>query len=67
MIAGHVFTSFQEMYQGAVKIARVVEETEAESRQIGLAKRKFGEGGSGAQGNKRFRNFNLAKDRDKGI
>jgi len=24
MIAGHVFTSFQEMYQRAVKIARVI-------------------------------------------
>jgi len=42
MIAGHVFTSFQEMYQRAVKIALVIEETEPESRQIGLAKRKFG-------------------------
>jgi len=30
MIARHVFTSFQEMYQRAVKIARVIEETEAE-------------------------------------
>ena len=41
MIAGHVFMSFQEMYQRAVKIARVIDETEAESRQIGQAKRKF--------------------------
>jgi len=46
MIAGHVFTSFQEMYQRAVKIARVIAETEAESRQLGLAKRKFNQGGS---------------------
>jgi len=30
MIAGYVFTSFQEMYQRVVKIARVIEETEAE-------------------------------------
>jgi len=55
------------MYQRAVKIARVIEETRAESRQIGLGKRKFGQGGSSAQGSKRFRNFNPAKDRGKGI
>ena len=67
MIAGHAFTSFQEMYQRAVKIARVIEETDAEGRQMGLAKRKFGQGGSSAQGSKRFRNFNLAKDRGKGV
>ena len=48
MITGHVFTSFQEMYQRTVKIARVIGETEAEHRQIGLDKRKFGQGRSGA-------------------
>ena len=58
MIAGHVFTSFQAMYQRAVKIAQVIEEAEAESWQMGLAKRKFGPGGSSALGNKKFRNFN---------
>jgi len=47
MIAAYVFTSFQEMYQRAVKTVRVIEETKAEGRQIGLAKRKFGQGGSG--------------------
>ena len=67
MIAGNVFTSFQEMYQWAVKIDRVLEETEAESWQIGQAKRKFGQGGSSAQGNRRFRSFNPARDRGKGI
>jgi len=67
IITRYVFTSFQEMYQRAVKIARVIEETEAESRQIGLAKRKFSQRGSGAQGNKRFINFNPAKDWGKGI
>jgi len=35
MIAGYVFTSFQEMYRRAVKIARVIEETEAESWRMG--------------------------------
>jgi len=67
MIAGHVFTSFQEMYKRAVKIALVIEETKAEGRQMGLAKRKFSQGGSSTQGNKRFRNFNPAKDRGKGV
>jgi len=42
LIAGHIFTSFQEMYRRAVKIARVIEVTEAESQRMGLAKRKFG-------------------------
>jgi len=32
MIAGHVFTNFKGMYQRAVKIARVIEETEAKGR-----------------------------------
>jgi len=67
MIAGHVFTSFPEMYQRAVKIAWVIEETEAEGRQMGLAKRKFSQGGSSTPGNKRFRNFNPTKDRGKGV
>ena len=51
MIAGHVFTNFQEMHQRAVKIARVIEETEAEGQQMGFAKRKFGRGGFSTQGN----------------
>jgi len=42
MIDGHVFISFQEMYQRAVKIDRALNETEAESWRMGLAKRKFG-------------------------
>ena len=48
IIAWHVFTSFQEMYQRAAKIAWVIEETEAKSQQMGPVKRKFGQGGSGA-------------------
>ena len=58
MIAGHVFTSFQEMYQRTVKIARVIEETEAKGRRMGLAKRKFGQEGSSTQRSSKFRNFN---------
>ena len=58
MIAGHVFTSFKEMYQWAVKIARVIAETEVESQQLGLAKRKFNQGGSSTQGSNKVCNFN---------
>jgi len=58
MVAGYVFTSFQEMYQRAGKIARVIAETEAESRQIGIAKRKFNQGGSSTQGSSKISNFN---------
>ena len=66
MIAGHVFTSFQEMYQWAVKKARVIEQTKAESRQLDQAKRKFGPGGSNNPWNKRFRDFNIARHQGKG-
>jgi len=58
MIAGHVFTSFQEMHQRTVKISRVIAETEVENRQIGLAKRKFNQGGSSTQGSNKISNFN---------
>ena len=58
MIAGHVFSSFQGMYQRAVKIARVIAEIEAESRQVGLANRKFNQGGSSTQGSNKISNFN---------
>jgi len=61
MIARHVCTCFQEMYQRAVKIAWVIEENDAESPQIGLAKRRFSSGGSRAQENKRYRKFNSRK------
>ena len=66
MIAGHIFTIFQEMYQRVVKIARVIEETKVESREMGLAKRRFGPGGSRTEGNKRFRKLNPKEDRAKG-
>ena len=63
MIVGHVFSNFQEMYQRVVKIARVIEKTKAESRQMCLAKRRFSPGGSRTQENKRFKKFNTKKGR----
>jgi len=40
MIAGQTFENFQDMYQRAVKIARVLEESENESQALNLEKRK---------------------------
>ena len=42
MIAGQTFQNFQDMYQRAVKIARVLEESENENRALNLGKRKMG-------------------------
>jgi len=41
MIAGHSFENFKEMYQRAVKLARVLEETNWENRASNLGKRKI--------------------------
>jgi len=46
IIAGYTYANFQEMYQKAVKIARIMNETETENREKGQVKRKFGPGGS---------------------
>ena len=40
VIAGQTFTNCQEMYQRAVKAARVLEETEKETQALNLEKRK---------------------------
>jgi len=40
VIARQTFTSFQEMYQRAVKIARVLEESKKETQALNLEKRK---------------------------
>jgi len=42
MISGQTFQNFQEMYQRAVKIARLLEELENENRALNLGKRKMG-------------------------
>ena len=55
IIAGYAYTSFQEMYQRAVKIVRIISETEIEDRGKGKVKEKFGPGRSNSQGNINFR------------
>ena len=42
MIAGQTFANFQEMYQRAVKIARVLEESRVEKQALEAGKRKMG-------------------------
>ena len=46
IIVGYTYDRFQKMYQKAVKIARIISETEIEDRGEGQAKEKFGPGGS---------------------
>jgi len=41
-IAGHTFGNFQEMYQRAVKVARVLEESEKEKAALNWEKKKAG-------------------------
>ena len=50
VIAGHTFANFQEMYQRAIKIARLVEENERESQVLNLEKRRRGTARQGWQG-----------------
>jgi len=51
MIAGHNYANFKELYQRAVKIARDIEETEAENKKSNLGKRKLNAKGSSFQRN----------------
>jgi len=55
MIAGQTFDNFHSMYQRAVKIARVLEETKMEKQALAFGKRKMGPPRMGFPGNKRFR------------
>jgi len=41
IIAGYTYGSFQEMYQKALKIARIISETEIENREKDQVKEKF--------------------------
>ena len=50
MIAGETFENFQKMYQCAVKIARVLEETEQENKAAALGKSKIEYGNRGPKG-----------------
>ena len=50
MIAGQTFENFQEMYQRVVKVARVLEEIERESKAASFEKRKMEYGNRGPRG-----------------
>jgi len=66
MIASHTFENFQVMYQKAIKIARVLEESESENQTLSLEKRKKDSYKPGFQGRnfKRYRpNFPQGKEK----
>jgi len=65
MITGHSFEKFKEMYQQAIKIARVVEETERENKVSNLGKRKIEYENRGPRGENPKR-FNTGGPQDKG-
>jgi len=66
IIAGYAYTNFQEMYQRAVKIARIMNETEIKNREKDQVKRKFGPGGSNSHENRNFMRFKPGMKWDKG-
>jgi len=53
--AGYTYDSFKEMYQKAVKIARIISETKIEDREKDQVKKKFNPRGSNSEGNINFR------------
>ena len=64
VIAGQTFANFQDMYQRAVKVARVMEENKKETQVLNLERRQreFSRQGFLSQGDKRFRpNFSPGK------
>jgi len=66
MVVGHTNVNLQELYQRAVKIARVIEEIEAENREPNLGKRKFGVEESIFQRNRNFKKTNTRKSQNRG-
>jgi len=65
MIAGQTFENFQEMYQRAVKVARVLEATEQENRPANFRKRKIEFGNWGPRrGNMKW--YNTGRSQEKG-
>jgi len=64
IIARYTCDNFQEMYQKVVKIARIMSETEIESREEDQVKEEFGPGGSNSQGNRNFRRFEHGMKQD---
>ena len=65
MVAGHSFKNFREMYQRAIKITRVLEETMWENRTSNLGKRKIDYNNRGPRGVNPKR-FNIGGPQDKG-
>jgi len=57
IIAGYTYGSFQEMYQKAMKISRIISETEIENGEKDQVKEKFSHEGSNSQGNINFWRF----------
>jgi len=55
MITGQTFDNFHDMYQGAVKIARVLEETKMEKQTMAFGKWKMEPSRKGFPGYKRFK------------
>jgi len=55
MIAGQTFENFHEMYQRAMKIARVLEESKMEKQALEAGKRKMGPPRREFPSNKKFR------------
>jgi len=66
IIARYAYTNFQEMYQRAVKIIRIMNETKIKNREKDQVKRKFGPRRSNSQGNKNSRRFKPGMKFDKG-
>jgi len=58
MIGGQTFKNFHKMYQWAVKIARVLEESKIKKQALDARKRKMGPSWKGFPDKKRFRPVN---------
>jgi len=54
------------MYQMAVKVAHIIDETEIENKEKGRTKRETGPGESNFQGSRNFRRFKSEINQDKG-
>jgi len=66
IIEGYAYTNFQEMYQRAVKVARIIDETKIKNKEKGRAKREIGRRESNSQGSRNFRRFKSEAKQDKG-
>lgn len=66
IIAGYAYANFQEMYQRAVKVARIIDETKNENKEKGRARKEIGPRESNSQGCKDFRRFKSGIEHHKG-